>query len=187
MRGIVFTEFQQLVEERFGMAMYDRLVCTVETETQGAYTSVGNYDYHELLRLVEQLSKVVDIPISDLVKVFGHHLFKSFVRAYPYSVVGITNTAELMQSVESVIHVEVSKLNPDAELPMFKLTELGEDDLEIVYESTRPFADLAQGLIEASIEYFEDGYGLTREDLSNDGTSARFLLTAKAGVTACMT
>lgn len=187
MKGIVFTEFQQLVEEQFGLEMYDRLLSEVPTQTQGAYTSVGTYDYQEIVQLVSQLSQHAGIGVPELIRAFGRRLFHSFTVAYPHSILGITSTAELLQNVESVIHVEVRKLNPDAELPTFEIIELENNDIEVLYHSTRPFADLANGLIEASIEYFDDGYQLTREDLASDGTAAKFSLYQQSKVIACTT
>jgi hypothetical protein len=50
--------------------------------------------------------------------------------------------------------------------------------LDLTYSSPRPFADLAQGLIEACLEHFGGGYSLLRKDITPDGCSARFLIRA---------
>jgi len=41
MKGIVFTEFLDLVEEKFGMEMVDKIITQSELESEGAYTAVG--------------------------------------------------------------------------------------------------------------------------------------------------
>lgn len=50
--------------------------------------------------------------------------------------------------------------------------------MDLTYSSPRPFADLAQGLIEACLEHFGGGYSLLRKDITPDGCSARFLIRA---------
>ena len=70
----------------------------------------------------------------------------------------------------------VRKLYPDAQLPSFECTsEPGR--LAMLYRSTRPFADLAEGLIMGCIEHLGECIDVQREDLfSWPGTCVRLLL-----------
>ena len=177
MKGIVFTEFLQLVEEKFGYEMVDKLLMAAKPEHGGAYTAVGTYDHQELIQLVVKLSDEVKIDTSELVKVFGSYLFRKFSVSYP-EVIGpdLNSTFEFLQQIEGYIHVEVRKLYPDAELPTFKYNKPNDDTLEMTYLSSRPFADLCEGLISECIVYFGEKISLQREDLTEDGTSAKFTL-----------
>ena len=84
---------------------------------------------------------------------------------------------ELLSQVENRIHVEVRKLFPDAELPTIGFVQVNPHTSEVVYNSKRPFADLAEGLITAAIEHFQDPIVLTREDLPPaDGMHAKFTM-----------
>ena len=53
MKGIVFVQFVEMVEEKFGLATADRIIEQSKLSTNGAYTSVGTYDHTELLQLSE--------------------------------------------------------------------------------------------------------------------------------------
>ena len=55
MKGIIFTEFLEMVETEYGMDMVDRLIDSSKIASQGAYTSVGTYDHRELIHLVGEL------------------------------------------------------------------------------------------------------------------------------------
>jgi hypothetical protein len=57
MRGLVFTEFIALVEEKFGLRMADELLSQPGLTDGGAYTSVGNYSHREMLTLVVGLAE----------------------------------------------------------------------------------------------------------------------------------
>ncbi|MFT4982342.1 MAG: hypothetical protein ACI9UR_002213, partial [Bacteroidia bacterium] len=41
MKGIVFTEFLELVEDKFGLEVVNQIIDGCELETDGVYTSVG--------------------------------------------------------------------------------------------------------------------------------------------------
>ena len=177
MKGIVFTEFLQLVEEKFGYEMVDKLLLAAKPENGGAYTSVGTYDHTELIQLVVVLSKEVDAEVSDLVKAFGGYLFKKFSAAYSELIfANVDNSFDFLENVDSYIHVEVRKLYPGAELPAFEYNRPDDRTLEIVYKSSRPFADLCEGLMNECISHFGEDVQVEREDLSNDGTNAKFTL-----------
>lgn len=177
MKGIVFTEFQELVESTYGLEVADKVVSKGCPFQQG-FTSVGTYDHHILLEMVGQLSAESRASVQELVHAFGKHLFQSFLRAYPAFFKDVGGTCELLNNVETVIHREVRKLYPDAELPHFYFYEAEPDCFKMEYRSTRPFAVLAGGLIEASIEHFGEALAVERLDLEGaPGTHALFYLT----------
>jgi len=176
-KGIVFTEFLQLVEEKFGYETVDNVLVSAAPKNGGAFTSIGTYDHNDLIKMVVALSEQVGVDVSDLVKAFGGYLFGKFVSGYKEKISGFTSSFELLEQVEDYIHVEVRKLYPEAELPSFAYQKPGDDTLVMTYKSTRPFADLCQGLIEECISYFDDDVSIVRKDLSDDGTAAEFTLT----------
>lgn len=154
MKGIVFTEFIEMVEERFSPEVADDIITAANLPSGGSYTGVATYDHRELLSLVQNLSKVSGIAVPELVREFGRHLFQRFVKLFPQLFVGIDSPAEFLRGIEDHIHVEVRKLYPDTELPTFAYRDLGPDSMELTYRSSRPFADLAEGLIAGCCEHF---------------------------------
>ncbi len=174
MKGVVFTEFMELVESGFGMQIADN-VLTKGCPFHSGFTSVGTYDHQDLLGMVAQLGNETGMPSNQLVHAFGKHLFRKFYEGYPAAFAGVESTFELLHSVENVIHVEVLKLTPDAELPNFRFPPADEGCFKIEYQSIRPFADLAGGLIEASIDHFGESLDVSRTDLEGPpGTHALF-------------
>ena len=55
-KGIVFTEFLEMVESRFGLEVADRMIESAALKSRGAYTAVGTYDHEELIWLTSELS-----------------------------------------------------------------------------------------------------------------------------------
>ena len=178
MKGVVFTEFLEMVEDKFSPQVADRIIEQSVLPSGGSYTAIGTYDHNELLQLVTRLSAESGIAVPDLVRAFGKHLFGRFVQGYPVFFTGITSAFDFLQRVEGFIHVEVRKLYPDAELPSIQCHLKGPDELTMIYRSSRPLAHFGEGLIMGCIEHFGDGIAVQVEDLSNgQWNAARFTLT----------
>lgn len=180
MKGIVFTEFLEMVEETFSADVADDIIEDSDLPSGGAYTAVSTYDHAELVALVASLSKKTDVPVPDLVRTFGRHLLGRFAVLFPHFF-EVDSAFAFLQSIENHIHVEVRKLYPDAELPHFDCREIGNDQLEMIYRSSRSFGDLALGLIEGCGEHFGESLSIETEELpSDEGSRVRFVLTRES-------
>jgi len=177
MKGIIFTEFLEMVEDKFSPEVADKIIEASNLSNDGAYTSVGTYHHSELIEMVGHLSEESDIDVVPLVKVFGEHLFGRFVDLYPEFFEGIDSCFGFLNLIENHVHVEVRKLYPDAELPTFATEQPEPQRLEMTYESKRPFAPVAEGLIKGCIAHFGEDISLRSEDLSDGAnTHVRFIM-----------
>jgi hypothetical protein len=177
MKGIVFTEFLDMVEERYSAELVDRIIEAAQLPSGGAYTAVGTYDHGEIWSLVCELSKVIDVPVPELFRAYGEHLFTRFTVSYPHCLGSAKSAFDVLQRLDSVIHREVRRLYPDAELPRFEIVEHSPSRMVLVYESVRHFGDLAEGLIRACGRHFGENLSLARETLPAEGRSrVRFTL-----------
>jgi Haem-NO-binding len=166
MKGMVFTEFLEMVESKFSADMVDDIIDDSDLPSGGAYTAVGTYDHAELVSMVVALSKRTDIAVPTLVGVFGEHLFGRFHALYPSFFEGVTSALDFLEGIETVIHTEVRKLYPDAQLPQFDCTR-SPDGLQMLYSSPRHFGDLAEGLIKGAVAHFGDKLSIARLEQPN--------------------
>lgn len=175
MKGVVFTEFLEMVEDKFSANMVDDIIDDADPASGGIYTAVGTYPHEEIVSLVGSLSKQTDIAVPDLVKIFGEHLFGRFTVLYPDFFTDKTDVFDFLESVETYIHIEVKKLYPDAQLPTFDTRREGNNTLIMYYNSPHPFATLADGLLKGCIAHFNIEANITMIDRSEgQGTSAEF-------------
>ena len=174
MKGIIFTEFLELVESKFGLETVDTIIESANLPSQGVYTSVGTYDFNEMVSLITELGAVTDIELGELIYTFGHYLFASLGNAHPEVIQSYNSPLSLLYSIEDHIHVHVQKLYPDAELPTFKILEKTDTSLTMVYSSTRGLYRLAHGLIEKTFEHFNETAAVSYELLKEDGTEVQF-------------
>jgi Haem-NO-binding len=174
MKGVVFTEFLDMVESRFGAQCVEDIIDGSNLPSGGMYTAVGTYSHEEMVALVQTLSAHSQLPISALLKVYGEHLFGRFAALYPMFFIGQTDAIEFLAGIEDVIHTEVKKLYPDAQLPKFEVLHKSFGRLELLYISAHQFEDLAEGLISGCIKHFgRPLHCVRREEPTAPGTGSR--------------
>ncbi|MCZ8015823.1 MAG: heme NO-binding domain-containing protein [Limnobacter sp.] len=163
MKGVIFTELFNVVEQSQGANFLDDLIDACDLPSCGAYTSVGTYDFAEMQTLVAELSKRTHMPAAALLEHFGLHLFKRFHALYPNLFAGHDCPLRFLMQVEVVIHKEVLKLYPEAELPSFTTLDHTPNSLTLMYESRRGLAPLALGLIRGCLVHFDSQGTVTME------------------------
>ena len=176
MKGIVFTEFLEMVEKEFGYDTVDHILTSSELPSGGVYTAVGTYSHGEIVQLVSHLSQKTAIAVPDLLRAFGQYLFNTFVANYKAFFDRADGAFDFLLSIENYIHVEVKKLYPDAELPTFNSIVRDEHTLEMNYHSDRRMADFAEGLIQKCMQYFEEDADISKEVIDDDGKHVRFII-----------
>jgi hypothetical protein len=177
MKGIIFTEFIEMVEAQFSPEVADRIMQAAHLPSGGAYTSVATYDHAEMWSLVVELSRSSGTPMPDLMKRFGEHLLGRFVTGHAALFAPHKSCLDFLETLDGVIHREVRKLYPDAELPRFEVMERSARSMVLLYTSPRHFADLAEGLLRACARHFGENLALSRVDLgSSTGSKVRFAL-----------
>lgn len=174
MKGIVFTEFLELVEEKFGLEMVDKIIEESQLPSEGAYTAVGTYDFAEMLSLLTQLSKNTGISIDDLLLVYAEHFFAVLADSYPGLITKYEDPIELLASIENHIHVEVRKIYPDAELPTFEVLEKTPRSLVMIYKSSRAMYNFGLGLMNKTFEHYNAEATIILEKIKEDGTEVKF-------------
>jgi len=176
MKGLIFVEFLEMVESKIGAEATEQLIEESNLPSQGVYTTVGTYEDSEIVSLVVNLHKKTNIPIPDLLKTFGAYLFNRFVVRYKDMMDHMTSSFDLLKKIDNYIHVEVQKLYPEANLPKFDYEELSENKLKLIYKSNRKMPDLAEGLIAACMDHYQENYTITRNLINEDASHVEFII-----------
>ncbi|EAP86666.1 heme NO-binding domain-containing protein [Croceibacter atlanticus] len=177
MKGIVFTEFLELVEQKFGLEVVDEIIEKSDLESNGAYTSIGTYKFSEMLQLLSHLSTKTSISIDELLLVYAEHFFGVLVKSYPVLIKSYSDPINMLASIESHIHIEVLKIYPDAELPTFEVISKSKNSLILIYKSSRAMYYFGLGLMNKTFDYFNSSAEIVIEKLKEDGTEVKFIIT----------
>jgi len=168
MKGIVFTEFLELVENEFGLEVVQQIIDECELDTEGVYTSVGVYSHKDMFKMVGKLSEIKGIPVPALLTVFGEYFFNTLKDKYPIFVEK-PNLFSFLKSIDQYIHPEVLKLYPEAELPRFDAEIKSDNEMILNYMSSRKMSDLAIGLIKGAANHFKENVEVVKIGEENDG------------------
>lgn len=178
MKGIVFTEFLDLVETTFGLEMVDTILNASELPSNGVYTAIGMYSFAEMVSLLTNLSAETGLAIDELLLVYGEHFFSVVQKSYPSFLTQYSDPIEMLSSIENHIHVEVRKIYPDAELPTFTIVEKTADTLVMIYKSSRAMHAFGRGLMNKTFEHFNTKATILVEKLKENGTEVKFSISA---------
>jgi heme-NO-binding protein len=163
--GVVLTEFVEFAEGRLAIPLPD-----------ASFSVPEHYEPATFLALVDRVATQAGLTRRAVLERFGVHLFGRFAALYPAFFVG-GSAMDLLRTINTYVHGEVQKLYPGAEFPAFDVREPAAGQLELGYHSSRPLADLADGLIRGCVAHFGTPIRVERHDPPDaDGTAARFVL-----------
>lgn len=165
MKGIIFTELLEYIEENFGFDVLDKIIEDANLDNNGAYTQAGNYEFGELLKLIVAMSEESGIELPKLLEIFGEHLFLKLTALKPNLKSQFNSCIDLIANVDDIIHPEVEKLYTGADLPTFNKVERSENTLVIDYVSNKPLEHLAIGLMRGCAKEFNQELDLSFESL----------------------
>lgn len=179
MKGMVFTEFIEFVEDKFGFEIANEIIEESELESKGIYTAVGTYNFKEMVSLLVSLSAKTKTPIPVLLEAYGEHLFFRFTELYPSFLKSSQSLLDFISKIDSYIHVEVKKLYPDAELPKILVVKSESNYIEIIYKSERKLGHFALGLLKSATKHFNEPMNIEMNNIKDDGSEVAFKLVKK--------
>ncbi|AYC32979.1 heme NO-binding protein [Pseudomonas cavernae] len=152
MKGIVFNLLEEVVCRHHGEDAWDALLEGAELE--GAYTSLGSYPDADIHKLVDVAARVLNLPAAEILRWFGREAMPSLASRYPGYFDAHATTRPFVLSVNSIIHPEVRKIYPGADVPTFGFRDEPDGSLLMTYRSPRRLCALAQGFVEGAAEHF---------------------------------
>src|SRR5476651_2669067 len=117
MKGIVFNLLEEVVRREHGEDTWDDLLHTAGLD--GAYTSLGSYDDGQMFKIVAAAADALKVSQYDVVRWFGRKALPLLATKYPGLFSAHTNTRSFVLALNDIIHPEVRKLYPGANVPEF--------------------------------------------------------------------
>jgi hypothetical protein len=166
-KGIVFNLLEEIVTAEHGEDTWDDLLD--DAGLDGSYTSLGNYADDDLMRLVAAASARLDLPADDVVRWFGRHATPLFERQYPDFFDAHDSTIPFVLTLNEIIHPEVRKLYPGADVPVFDFATPSDDVLVMGYSSARKLCAFAEGLLLGAGDVFGQRVTIEQPTCMNRG------------------
>jgi hypothetical protein len=186
MKGIMFNLLEEVVTRHVGEEAWDAMLDGAGLE--GAYTSLGNYPDEELACLLAALSRQSGKSERESLTWFGRLAMPFLIERFPDFFETHRSVRALLLSLNDVIHAEVRKLYPGAEVPNFQFespaTAGGPDTLIVRYRSKRRLCPLAEGFIAGASDHFRERVTVTQPQCMLEGAQECTLVCHFEGQTA---
>ena len=151
MKGVVFNLLEQLVSRDFGEDTWDALLDA--SGLDGVYTSLGSYPDEDLMKLVIAASDALAMPADDVVLWLGRNALPLFAERYPQLFEPHDCTQSFVLTLNDIIHPEVRKLYPGADVPEFDF-DVRDGVVVMGYHSPRKLCSFAEGLLLGAADHY---------------------------------
>lgn len=170
MKGIVFNLLEEVVVRHHGEDAWDDML--EGASLTGAYTSLGSYPDDDIHKLVGVAAQILGLPPFNVLRWFGREAIPSLASRYPAYFSGHTSTRPFVLSVNSIIHPEVRKVYPSADVPTFGFRDEPEGSLLMTYRSARRLCALAQGFVEGAADHFGESVSFSHLQCMHHGDAS---------------
>lgn len=168
MKGIIFNVTEKAVTELLGEDAWDDLLD--DAGLNGDYTALGTYPDEDLLALVSAAATKTGHDPADVQRLVGRQALPHLVASMSDFLDPDLDVLAFLESIHSIIHVEVKKLDPNAKPPDVIPERISDDELHLTYRSERGLSPLAEGLILGAGDHYNEP--VTIEVLSGEGTES---------------
>jgi hypothetical protein len=148
--GVIFSSLRDYVAAAHGPQAMERLF-----EGEPAYVHSESYPDERLTALVGRAADLAGVGTDEVLHDFGVFAAQmTFARLYPafFSIAG--SARDFLLTVETRIHELVRATIPNAAPPRLTVSLLGEDGVEIHYDSPRRLCVLLRGLTEGTARHY---------------------------------
>jgi len=180
MKGIVFNLLEEVVTDAHGEQVWDALLDA--TGLSGSYTSLGSYPDEHLEQLLQAAASALDTPPGEVLRWFGTTAMPLLAKRYPSFFSAHSSARPFVLSVNSIIHPEVRKLYPGADVPFFDFSDEPDGSLLMGYRSPRKLCLLSLGFIEGAAAYYHESTSFEHLECMHHGDSrCQIKITFSAG------
>lgn len=179
MKGVVFNLLEEVVTREYGEDVWDDLLEAAGLE--GAYTSLGGYPDGDLISLVGAASSALNLPADDVVRWFGRNALPLLASGHPRFFTPHDSTRPFVLTLNEIIHPEVRKLYPGADVPVFDFDASSDEVLVMGYASPRQLCSFAEGLIEGAAAHYGQTVSIEQPHCMKRGDAKCVLEMAFAG------
>jgi hypothetical protein len=167
MKGVIFNLAEQVVSDSYGAEVWDDLLD--DAGLDGAYTSLGSYPDNDFSALVGASATRLGVAPTAVVRTIAEGAMPHLAQRYPQFFTPHKSTRPFLLTLNDIIHAEVRKLYPGADVPEFGYEDVGEDVLLMHYTSGRRLCALAEGFIAGAATYYEENVAIDQPQCMLDG------------------
>lgn len=168
MKGVIFNAIEETVRAEQGEDVWDDVLAAAGLH--GAWTSLGTYPDEQVEALVTAACAALGIGRADLLRHLGRRSFGYLAARTPEAMSTVSNARGLLLSLNDVIHPEVRKIYPGADVPVFEVSSETDDCVGLSYRSRRGMCHFAEGLAHGAADHFGETVELSQPRCQHTGS-----------------
>lgn len=168
MKGVIFNAIEETVRAEQGDDMWDDVLAAAGL--RGAWTSLGTYPDEQVDALVAAAGAALDVSRADLLRHLGRRSFEYLAARTPEAMCLFSNARGLLLGLNAVIHPEVRKVYPGADVPVFEVSCETDDCVGLSYRSRRGMCHFAEGLAHGAADHFGETVELSQPRCQHTGS-----------------
>jgi hypothetical protein len=153
MKGLVLNLLEETVRRHHTEAAWEAVLDAAEVD--GAFTTIGNYADDDFRALLAASARVVGQSESAFTRWFGERAIEPLAERFP-KLFAHTSTRAFLLTLNHIIHPEVRKLHPGADVPHFDYLPSTASTIVMRYASKRQLCAFAEGLIAGAATHFAE-------------------------------
>lgn len=159
MKGLVFIAYNRMIEDKYGLVIWENILEICEPSSKGIYTASDDYSETELVCMNRYLAKLINKDEKEIYYEFGKYLFQYFSRRYPQLFEG-RNLKSTIAVIDQIINRDFKKMYPDMDAPKFNYEEVSDFQSRLIFESEFDLTNLTLGVIEGMASYYKEKYSI---------------------------
>jgi hypothetical protein len=152
LKGVVFNLLEELVRKEFGESEWHHV--RQEADVDASFDSLTTYPDAELRKLVAAVAKRARITPGEALQWFGRYSMPLLATRYAALFDSQNSTRSFILTLNDIIHPEVMRRYPGADVPVFDFDTSVPDALTVGYQSPRKLCALAHGFIEGAADHY---------------------------------
>ena len=152
MKGIIFNLAEEVVVHEHGEDAWDAVL--EGAGVSGSYTSLGSYPDADLGAIVASAARLLGADEQDVLRHVAQGAIPLLAARYPHFFSPHQHARDFVLTLNDIIHPEVRKLYPGADVPSFAYDLHGEHGVTLTYSSQRRLCVLAEGFVAGAARHY---------------------------------
>lgn len=152
MKGIIFNLAEEVVSSEHGEDAWDAVLDGAGVA--GTYTSLGSYPDADLLAIVSSAARLLQSDQDAVLRHVAEGAIPLLATRYPHFFTPHKDARSFVLTLNEIIHPEVRKLYPGADVPHFSYDVQEGDAVNLRYFSARRLCALAEGFIAGAARHY---------------------------------
>ena len=167
MKGVIFNLLEEVVRREFGESEWNHV--RQDADVDAAFTSLGTYPDADLRELVAAVAKRAHKTPGEALQWFGRYSMPVLAAQYPAFFASQRSARSFILTLNEIIHPEVRRLYPGADVPNFDFDSSVPDELTLGYRSPRKLCALAHGFIEGAADHYGETVDVEQSECMHRG------------------